>query len=90
MELVLTILMFNFPFALIGALVGSRKGETGTGFIVGGLFGIFGLLFVIFSRGNRKTCPHCRSYVHREATACHKCGRDFYARVAREKMRHEQ
>lgn len=90
MQFLLIALAINIPCAVISAQVGSQKGEAVLGFIAGGLFNVFGLIFMIFSRGNRTPCPHCRSYIHPEATACPACGRDVHARVAREKMRHEQ
>lgn len=57
-------------------MIGAKKGEGGEGFIVGVLLGPFGILFALFSKGDRKTCPHCRELIHRAATVCSHCQRD--------------
>ena len=44
-------------------------------FVIGVLFGPFGILFSLLSSGNRVTCPNCREKIHREATVCPRCQR---------------
>jgi predicted amidophosphoribosyltransferase len=58
--------------AVAGAMIGSSKGETGTGFVLGLLFGPFGILFA-WLKGNRQTCQACKSSIHAEATICPNC-----------------
>lgn len=58
---------------LIAAAIGSSKGEAGTGFFVGVIFGPFGILFALLSAGNRRPCPACQEKVHRKATVCPHC-----------------
>jgi ribosomal protein L37AE/L43A len=50
-------------------------------FIVGVLLGPFGILIALFSQGNRKTCPHCRELIHKDATVCSHCQRDLVAKA---------
>ena len=61
---------------VVAALIGNRKGEGCLAFVVGVLLGPLGILIALFSRGNRKTCPHCKELVHRDASACSHCQRD--------------
>src|ERR1019366_570532 len=64
-------------FGIICSAIGSGKGEGCLGFIVGVIFGPFGLLFVLFSSGNRKTCPFCKEKIHKDATVCSRCQREI-------------
>lgn len=59
--------------AILAAAIGNSKGEALTGFIVGALFGPFGVLFALFSSGNRRPCPQCREKIDRKATICPHC-----------------
>jgi len=54
-------------------MIGSKKGEGVSAFLLGLLFGPFGILLALFSKGNRITCPHCRELVHKDATVCPNC-----------------
>lgn len=58
-------------------MIGERKGEGLLGCLFGILLGPVGLLFVIFSRGNRKTCPYCKELVHKDATHCSHCQKEL-------------
>lgn len=60
-------------FAIIAAMVGSRKGQALFGFLLGFILGPLGLLIMIFTRGNRRQCPHCREMMHKAATVCPHC-----------------
>lgn len=60
-------------FPILGAWIGSKKGEAFMGFIVGLLFGPFGILFAILSSGNRTPCPACREKIHKNASVCPHC-----------------
>ena len=59
------------------AMIGNQKGEGCGAFIIGVLFGPFGILFAILSKGNRKVCPFCKERIHKDAIACPKCQRDL-------------
>lgn len=61
---------------IVSAMIGARKGEGCGGFIVGILLGPFGILISLFSKGNRKTCPHCKELIHEDAKVCSHCQRD--------------
>lgn len=61
---------------VIAATIGAKKGEGCGAFFVGIVFGPFGILFALLSKGNRKTCPYCRELIHNEATVCSHCQRD--------------
>jgi hypothetical protein len=59
--------------AIAAGIIGSKKGEGGAGFMLGFLFGPFGILFAYLMKGNRHECPACRSLIHEEATVCPMC-----------------
>lgn len=73
---------------LLGALIGSSKGRTGAGLILGGLLGIIGLIIVAVMKptpekagipvGGRK-CQWCAEPIQMEAVVCKHCGRDVGA-----------
>jgi hypothetical protein len=54
-------------------MIGARKGEGCLAFIGGIVFGPFGILFALTSKGNRVACPHCRELMHKDATICPHC-----------------
>lgn len=62
--------------AIAASAIGARKGEAIGAFIVGFIFGPFGILFAALSKGKRKHCPFCRELVHREASVCPSCQRE--------------
>lgn len=62
-------------FAHAAGAIGSKKGIGFLGFMHGLLFGPFGVLWTIFTDGNRQTCPYCKSLVHKDATVCPYCRR---------------
>ena len=67
------ILLGWFTCAIIAALIGSSKGETILGFIVGAIFGPLGIIFALISSGNRVPCEFCRSKVDPKASICPMC-----------------
>ena len=86
MEFLLVLLCLGIPFwtifGIVAGMIGAKKGEGCTMFIIGVLLGPFGILIALFSRGNRKTCPHCRELIDRDATVCSHCHRDLLANAA--------
>jgi hypothetical protein len=69
-------LLIWFLCAVTAGILGAPKGIGGAGFLAGLLFGPLGLLLVLFSRGHRRPCQHCRELIHRKATICPHCGRE--------------
>jgi len=68
MELMLLWLLFG----LTAGLIASNKGANFVlWFVLGLLFGPFGVLFSLFAGGKR--CPHCLSKIHKDATRCPQC-----------------
>lgn len=63
---------------LVTAIIGSRKGEGCAGFFFGILLGPFGILFAIYSRGNREECPFCKELIHNEAVTCPHCQKSLH------------
>ena len=63
--------------AFIGGKIGGKKGQGGTGFILGLLFGPVGCLMILAMSGDTVDCPHCRSKISPKATTCPKCAKDI-------------
>jgi len=61
---------------VVAGMIGSKKGEGCGAFLIGVLFGPFGILFALLSKGNRRACPHCKELIHKDATVCPKCQRE--------------
>lgn len=60
--------------SIIGStLIGSSKGEAGSGFVAGLVLGPLGLILAILSSGDRAKCPDCRETVKRAARICPHC-----------------
>jgi hypothetical protein len=72
-EILLIWLLFGFAAGIIG----SKKGRGCLGFIAGVIFGPFGLLYAIYSTGNRKSCHFCKELIHEDALICPKCQTNF-------------
>ena len=70
-------LLIWFLFGIVAAMIGKRKGEGLLGFIVGILLGPIGILIVLFSKGNRKICPACKEFIHKDATRCPRCQKEL-------------
>ena len=60
--------------ALTSAMIGARKGSGGKGFLLGLVFGFFGISLAVLIRGDRKICKKCKSFIHRDASLCRYCG----------------
>jgi thiol-disulfide isomerase/thioredoxin len=60
----------------IAAAIGGRKGEGVSGFFWGLLLGPFGILIVLFSRGNKRSCPFCQEQIYNKAIVCPHCKKD--------------
>jgi hypothetical protein len=56
----------------------SKGGRWGTGFLLGAVFGLLGLLYVAAARPLKldkdwRSCPHCLEPMHARATTCPHC-----------------
>jgi len=59
-------------FGIGAAIIANSRGASGClWFGLGVLLGPFALLFALFTGG--KTCPACKSKIHKDATKCPKC-----------------
>lgn len=58
---------------LVATIVGSHKGATASGFILGMFLGPLGVIIALVSKGNRIRCPYCREYIDPQAVVCPKC-----------------
>jgi len=69
--------MFIFLWILCGIVAGMIGNKKGEGFllpfVIGAIFGPFGIVFVLISKGNKKNCPFCKELMHKEATRCPHC-----------------
>ena len=61
---------------VVAAMIGAKKGVARAGFYAGFLFGPFGILLAIFSKGDRKSCLYCKEWIHKDATVCPHCQGD--------------
>lgn len=59
--------------AVTAAMIGAGKGEGGGAFLAGFLFGPFGILWALLSKGNRRACPSCMKLLHKDALICPHC-----------------
>ena len=75
--MILALIFFWLLCGIIAAMIGSQKGEGCFAFIMGVLFGPFGILFALVSNGNRKVCPSCKELIHKDAMVCPHCQRDM-------------
>jgi len=71
------IIIFWLLCGIVGAMIGSNKGEGGLGFFLGLLLGPIGVLIVALSRGNRRKCPFCVELVNNKAIVCPHCQREI-------------
>lgn len=71
------VVFFWILCGIVAGIIGSNKGEGCFAFFVGVLFGPFGILFAILSKGDRRQCPHCKEYIHKDATRCPRCQSDL-------------
>ena len=71
------IFVFWILCGAIASMIGARKGEGFTGFVIGILLGPIGVIVVLLSKGNRKKCPFCAELVNKEAIVCPHCQRDL-------------
>jgi len=78
-------LLMGFFWGLVAAMIGSPKGQTGTGFLIGLFFGPFGVLIMLFTTGSRRECPYCRELVKEAATVCPHCQREIGQAVPRQR-----
>jgi hypothetical protein len=73
---------------LVGASIGAKKDMAVAGFLFGFLLGPVELVVIAVLPPSReqheraarrqglRPCPHCREFIHQEATACRYCRRD--------------
>jgi hypothetical protein len=73
MEAAMEYVFFWLFFAMVTGVIGSRKGEGFMAFLVGLLFGPFGVIFAIVSSGNRMPCPCCCTKINKHAKVCPQC-----------------
>lgn len=71
------IILFWLFCGIVAAMIGSKKGEGCFSFIIGLIFGPFGIVFALLSKGNRKECPHCKELIHKDAKVCPHCQKEL-------------
>ena len=63
--------------AALAIVIGNKKGELVTSIFVGILLGPLGLIMALVSVGNWGECTRCGTQVHRKASECPHCGKEF-------------
>lgn len=64
----------------LGAAIGASKGQALQGGLLGLLLGPIGVIIALVSGAtNVRPCPHCKSKIAFDATACAHCQRDVPA-----------
>jgi hypothetical protein len=59
---------------VIAGMIGAEKGEGCCAFVLGVLLGPIGIVIALLVKGNRKRCASCKELIHKDASACPKCG----------------
>ncbi len=74
------LLILAVLIGLVPAIIASNKGYSfGGWWLFGPLLFIVALPMAIVMKPNadgRRQCPHCRTWIHREASVCPQCSRD--------------
>lgn len=73
----LELLLFWLFCALLSWGFGARRGEGGVSFLLGLVFGPFGVLVAYFTHGIYRPCPFCYELHHPKATVCPHCQREL-------------
>jgi len=71
------VLIFWVLCGIVSSAIGASKGSPGVGFALGFLFGPFGIILVLFIKGDRRQCPYCHEYIDPTALKCPKCQTDL-------------
>lgn len=61
---------------LVAGMIGATKGVGSMAFLVGFLFGPFGIIIALIDHGDRVECPFCRERINPRAVVCPRCQRD--------------
>ena len=67
------LLLFWLLCGVVAGMIGSNKGAGCSGFALGILLGPIGILIALLMKGNKKQCPVCKEYIHKDAIKCPKC-----------------
>lgn len=77
MEAVILGIAFTLFWAIMGGLIGAKKGRPVIGFLASLFCGPLGVIAVLIDKGNRLECPSCRELTHRDASICPHCQREI-------------
>lgn len=72
------VLIQAIVFGVLGSIVGVRKNAAGTGFILGFLFSLIGVLLA-FAADNRPKCTSCATRIDPSAKVCPSCHAEVIA-----------
>jgi hypothetical protein len=71
-----TVMFIWLLCGILAAIIGARKGRGALGFILGCVFGPFGVLAAFVIKGDSKECPSCKELMRSGARVCPHCQRD--------------
>lgn len=70
-------ILFWILFGIIAAVIGDKKGQGLFGLFLGILLGPLGILIILTTKGDRKSCPYCKELIHKKATRCSHCQKEL-------------
>jgi len=75
-ELVIFFIGYFFGIGACASM-GSVRGRTAEGLLVGILTGPLGVIYMGFLPYGTERCFHCHGWCYRKATVCQNCGREY-------------